>query len=116
MHWALGFQICRYGYESLEDVRHQVEENVNANVPFDIQYVDIDYMERQMDFTIGQKFKGLGDYVKDELKAIHNKEMIIILDPAIAVNETEPYPAYTRGVEQNVFLSGFGKVWKKRWK
>ena len=111
-YWALGFQICRYGYTSIEDVKNQVEENINANVPFDIQYVDIDYMERQMDFTIAESFKGLGDFVKNELKRIHKKEMIIILDPAIAANETAgTYPTYTRGVEKNVFLSGFGKVW-----
>ena len=42
---------------------------------------------------------------------------IIILNPAISGNETEPYPPYDRGIDQDVFMKdengniAWGKVW-----
>ena len=112
-YWALGFQLCRYGYTGLEDVANQFQENVDVNLPFDVQYVDIDYMERQLDFTIGKEFQGIGDWVEKTLYEANKKKMIIILDPALAVNETVgTYPAYEEGEQQDVFLeNSYGKVW-----
>ena len=112
-YWALGFQLCRYGYTGLEDVATQFQENVNVNLPFDVQYVDIDYMERQLDFTIGKEFQGIGEWVEKTLYEENKKKMIIILDPALAVNETVgTYPAYEEGEQLGVFLeNSYGKVW-----
>ncbi|XP_022104698.1 maltase-glucoamylase, intestinal-like [Acanthaster planci] len=116
-YWALGFQLCRYGYNSLDRVKEVVAGMRKYDIPLDIQYGDIDYMDRQMDFTIGQNYQGLGDFV-DELKA-NGTHYIIILDPAIAANETAgSYPAYDEGVTGDVYIKGpdgesdlYGKVW-----
>ncbi|NXR53911.1 MGA protein, partial [Hippolais icterina] len=81
----------------------------------DVQYTDIDYMERNLDFTLSPRFAGLPQLV-NEIKA-EGMRFIIILDPAISGNETN-YPAFDRGVEQNVFVQWpnssdilYSKVW-----
>ena len=40
------------------------------DIPQDVQYGDIDYMERQLDFTINSKtYNGLPNYVRELKKA-----------------------------------------------
>ncbi|XP_075268397.1 maltase-glucoamylase isoform X1 [Opisthocomus hoazin] len=114
-YWALGFQLCHYGYENDTEIADLVEDMKRANIPYDVQYVDIDYMERQLDFTLNPRFAGLPALIN---KA-HEEGMrfILILDPAISGNETD-YPAFTRGLEQDVFIKWpntddiiYAKVW-----
>ncbi|NXC03388.1 MGA protein, partial [Orthonyx spaldingii] len=114
-YWSLGFQLCRYGYESDSDIAQLVEQMKAAQIPYDVQYSDIDYMERQVDFTIGSRFAGLPALI-NKIKA-EGMRFIIILDPAISANETD-YPAFTRGVENDVFMKWpdtneilYSKVW-----
>ncbi|XP_059335060.1 sucrase-isomaltase, intestinal isoform X1 [Ammospiza nelsoni] len=114
-YWSLGFQLCRYGYANDSEVARVVEEMKAAQIPHDVQYVDIDYMERNLDFTLSLRFAGLPALV-NKIKA-DGMRFIIILDPAISGNETN-YPAFTRGVEQNIFVQWpdtkeilYSKVW-----
>ncbi|NXB49444.1 MGA protein, partial [Leucopsar rothschildi] len=81
----------------------------------DVQYTDIDYMERNLDFTISPKFAGLPDLI-NKIKA-EGMRFIIILDPGISGNETD-YPAFSRGVDKDVFIKRpdtneilYSKVW-----
>ncbi|XP_054432879.1 sucrase-isomaltase, intestinal [Pteronotus mesoamericanus] len=115
-YWALGFQLCRYGYRNTSEVQQVFDDMVKAQIPYDVQYTDIDYMERQLDFTIGERFHDLPQFVDK----IRNEGMryIIILDPAISGNETKPYPAFERGREKDVFVKWpntsdicWAKVW-----
>ncbi|GMS79055.1 hypothetical protein PENTCL1PPCAC_1230, partial [Pristionchus entomophagus] len=78
-YWALGYQLCRWGYTSLQDMKDRVAAVRSYQIPFDVAYADIDYMERYKDFTVG--WEGFGDYVKQ----MHNWGMhnILIFDPAI---------------------------------
>lgn len=46
-------QLCRYGYKSLQDMKDRVDAVRNYQIPFDVAYADIDYMERYKDFTVG---------------------------------------------------------------
>ncbi|NXP00337.1 MGA protein, partial [Certhia brachydactyla] len=114
-YWSLGFQLCRYGYANDSEVAQLVEEMKAAQIPYDVQYTDIDYMERNVDFTLSPHFSGLPALV-NKIKA-EGMRFIIILDPAISGNETN-YPAFTRGVENNVFMQRpdtkeilYSKVW-----
>ncbi|XP_041323927.1 sucrase-isomaltase, intestinal [Pyrgilauda ruficollis] len=100
-YWSLGFQLCRYGYANDQEVAQLVEEMKAAQIPHDVQYVDIDYMERNLDFTLSPRFAGLPALI-NKIKA-EGMRFIIILDPAISGNETN-YPAFTRGVAQNIFV------------
>lgn len=115
-YWSLGFQLCRYGYKNDTEVSELYREMKAANIPYDVQYADIDYMERQLDFTLSSHFQGLPKLVEH----LHSEGMrfIIILDPAISGNETKPYPAFERGVKEDVFIKWpnsneiiWGKVW-----
>lgn len=118
-YWTLGFQLCRYGYANDREIESLYNEMKAAQIPYDVQYADIDYMERQMDFTLDKDdFQGLPALV-DKMRA-EGMRFIFILDPAIAANETEDYPAFTRGVQQDVFIKWppalsseivWGKVW-----
>ncbi|XP_008581186.1 PREDICTED: maltase-glucoamylase, intestinal [Galeopterus variegatus] len=115
-YWALGFQLCRYGYRNDTEIASLYDEMVAHQIPYDVQYSDIDYMERQLDFTLSPEFAGLPALI-DRLKA-DGMRVILILDPAISGNETQPYPPFTRGVEEDVFIKYpdsedivWGKVW-----
>ena len=69
-YWSLGFQLCRYGYNSLAKVKETVERMRKFDIPQDVQYGDIDYMDRQLDFTINPKtYNGLPDYVRELKKS-----------------------------------------------
>ncbi|XP_029818190.1 sucrase-isomaltase, intestinal [Manacus vitellinus] len=114
-YWSLGFQLCRYGYRNDSEVSQVVEEMKAADIPHDVQYVDIDYMERQLDFTLGTRFAGLPALI-NRIKA-DGMRFIIILDPTISGNETN-YPTFNRGVDNDVFMKRpnsdeiiYSKVW-----
>ncbi|EGW08982.1 Maltase-glucoamylase, intestinal [Cricetulus griseus] len=115
-YWSLGFQLCRYGYENDTEIASLYDEMVAKQIPYDVQYSDIDYMERQLDFTLSPKFSGLPDLI-NRMKR-DGMRVILILDPAISGNETEPYPAFTRGLQEDVFIrypNGGDIVWGKVW-
>uniref|UniRef100_A0A914EDP5 P-type domain-containing protein n=1 Tax=Acrobeloides nanus TaxID=290746 RepID=A0A914EDP5_9BILA len=99
-YWALGFQLCRYGYKNLTDMQAAVNRTINAGIPFDVAYADIDYMNEYKDFTYGTEWAGLPEYV-DYLHSIgmHN---ILIFDPALEVD----YDPFQRALQQNAsFIS-----------
>ncbi|XP_048039101.1 sucrase-isomaltase, intestinal-like [Megalobrama amblycephala] len=58
-YWSLGFQLCRYGYANDTEIADLYKDMKAAEIPYDVQYADIDYMERQMDFTLDQVIKPL---------------------------------------------------------
>ncbi|KAL1764828.1 maltase-glucoamylase, intestinal [Sigmodon hispidus] len=73
-------------------------------------------MERQLDFTLSPKFSGFPDLI-NHMRA-NGMRVILILDPAISGNETTPYPAFTQGVENDVFIrypDNGSIVWGKVW-
>uniref|UniRef100_A0A915ASA5 Galactose mutarotase N-terminal barrel domain-containing protein n=3 Tax=Parascaris univalens TaxID=6257 RepID=A0A915ASA5_PARUN len=63
-YYALGFQLCRYGYKNLDHLKSVVEEVRNASIPLDVIYADIDYMDRYNDFSVGEQWSGLNEYIK----------------------------------------------------
>lgn len=36
-YWALGFQLCRYGYETLENMKAAMQRTLDAKIPIDVQ-------------------------------------------------------------------------------
>ncbi|XP_026522804.1 sucrase-isomaltase, intestinal [Notechis scutatus] len=114
-YWGLGFQLCRYGYKNDAEISELYDNMKAANISYDVQYADIDYMERQLDFTLSPNFTNLPALINRIKK--DGMRFVIILDPAISGNETN-YPAFTRGLLDDVFIKWpnssdivWGKVW-----
>lgn len=112
--WSLGYQQCRFSYFTQEEVRELVNTFEEKQIPLDVVYLDIDYMDgfRVMTFKTPHfdNAKGLIKDLKD--KGIRT---ITILDPGVKVDEN--YGVYKRGKEGNHFtkkLDGetfIGAVW-----
>ncbi|XP_013208690.1 putative maltase-glucoamylase-like protein FLJ16351 [Microtus ochrogaster] len=114
-YWALGFQLSRYGYKSDDEIASLYDAMVAAQIPYDVQHVDIDYMTRKLDFTLSPSFQNLGALINQ--KKTNGMKFILILDPAISGNETHYLP-FTRGQENNVFIKWPDSndiVWGKAW-
>ncbi|XP_053464708.1 putative maltase-glucoamylase-like protein FLJ16351 [Nycticebus coucang] len=114
-YWALGFQLSRYGYQDDAEISNLYDAMVAAQIPYDVQHVDIDYMDRKLDFTLSPSFQNLSLLI-DQMKK-NGMRFILILDPAISGNETQ-YLTFTRGQENNVYIKWpdtndivWGKVW-----
>nr|XP_022286839.1 maltase-glucoamylase, intestinal-like [Crassostrea virginica] len=124
-YWALGFHICRWGYGDLTEMKRVHEGNVAADIPFDTQWGDIDYMYKKFDFTYDRTtFAGLPQFVNE----VHDKrkKFVVIVDSGIGANKTlyaearsnsPGYRMYDDAVQSNVLVKNasgdilVGKVW-----
>lgn len=102
-YWSLGFQISRWGYNNISHLNTVIKRNQNANVPFDVQYLDIDYMDSKKDFTIDTiRFPDLNQYVS-QLKQ-EGIKLMIILDPGMADDHQNNYAPTIEGIQEDVFI------------
>lgn len=118
-YWGLGFHLCRFGYKSLNDTKMVMQRNINAGIPLDTQWNDLDYMNNSNDFTYDKlNFKELPEFIKN----LHEKGMhyIPLIDPGISASEKPgSYPPYDDGVMRDIFVKNssgqifIGKVWNK---
>lgn len=104
-YWSLGFQMSKWGYGNVTYLRDIIEETINAKIPMDVQYFDIDYMKGNRDFTYDKDtFGDLPSFVD----WLHKKNMKvgILLDPAIASDEKllGNYPPLDDGIKKNIFI------------
>ncbi|WP_297633295.1 glycoside hydrolase family 31 protein [uncultured Clostridium sp.] len=112
--WSLGYQQNRFSYFDIYEVREVIKEFEKREIPIDVIYLDIDYMDgfRVMTFKSPQ-FDGVKELI-EELKAKGIKT-ITILDPGVKVDEE--YGVYKRGKEGNYFTKKadgetfIGAVW-----
>ena len=112
--WSLGYQQCRFTYFSQEEVRELVKTFEEKDIPLDVVYLDIDYMDgfRVMTFKT-PNFDDAAGLISD-LKEMGIRT-ITIIDPGVKVDEE--YLVFKRGKEGNHFtkkLDGemfIGAVW-----
>ncbi|OXA46849.1 Maltase-glucoamylase, intestinal [Folsomia candida] len=110
-------ELCRFGYDHIDNLRTVVDRMIASEIPYDVQYGDIDIMDRRLDFTVDPiNFAGLAEYVT-ELKT-RGIRFMTILDPAISVGEPAgTYPAFDLGQEMDVWIKKSdgtpmrGRVW-----
>ncbi|CAF5179846.1 unnamed protein product, partial [Rotaria magnacalcarata] len=63
-YWSLGFHLCRYGYNNIDNLRAVIQRMHDFEFPYDVQWTDIDAMLSHLDFTYDQtQFTGLPDLV-----------------------------------------------------
>nr|XP_025039028.1 maltase-glucoamylase, intestinal-like [Pelodiscus sinensis] len=117
-YWSLGFQLSRYGYGSIDVVKKTVDRMWQYKIPYDVQYGDIDYMERNLDFTYDkEKYAGLPEYIQQLKK--EGMHYVIILDPFLSKDEAPgTYRPYELGQEMGIWVNNsdgitpaVGKVW-----
>ncbi|XP_042876375.1 sucrase-isomaltase, intestinal-like [Penaeus japonicus] len=101
-YWSLGFHLSRWGYNSTDGVRAARERMKAMGIPQDVQTCDIDYMERQRDFTYDPV--NWGD-MPELIEELHNDniKVTLILDPALVI-DFDNYAPSSRGKESDVFI------------
>lgn len=98
--WAFGFGQSHWGYLNEGDIRTVAENYKACDMPLDMIYLDIDYMERFQDFTVDKKaFPDLKKLAADMKK--ENIRLIPIIDAAVKAEKG--YSVYDEGVEKGYF-------------
>jgi alpha-glucosidase len=92
--WALGYQQCRYSYFPDTRVKEIADEFRKRNIPCDVIWMDIDYMDEFRVFTFDKKLfpdpKSLNGYLHDK-----GFKSVYMIDPGIKKDEN--YFVYKQG-------------------
>ena len=99
--WSLGYQQSKWSYYPESAVRNLAENFRDKQIPCDVIYLDIHYMNGYRVFTwdknrFPQPGKMLSDLATDGFK------VITIVDPGVKA-DTENYNVAKEGLEQNLF-------------
>ncbi|TVY00403.1 glycoside hydrolase family 31 protein [Cohnella terricola] len=112
--WSIGYQQSRYSYMSQEEVLEIARTFRRKQIPCDVLYLDIHYMDEYRVFTWDSKRFPRPKEMMAELKEM-GFEVVPIVDPG--VKKDPKYPVYAEGVRNGYFcrkLEGdifIGKVW-----
>ncbi|MCR4797554.1 MAG: alpha-glucosidase [Lachnospiraceae bacterium] len=98
--WAFGFGQSRWGYKNKRDINRVIRGYKNANLPLDYVCLDIDYMDRYIDFTVNKKrFPDMASFVEEKKnEGIH---LVPIVDAGVKVEPGDQ--TYDEGVRYNYF-------------
>lgn len=98
--WAFGFGQSRWSYETAEEVLAVAEQYRAHEIPLDMIYLDIDYMERYKDFTINEEaFPDFTNFV-EKLRGMGIR-LVPIIDAGVKIEEG--YKTYEEGVANDYF-------------
>lgn len=98
--YAFGYGQSRWGYKTAEDIETVVSRYRDSQIPLDMVYLDIDYMQDYKDFTVNpERFPDFPQFVqKMKENRIH---LIPIIDAGVKIEEG--YDVYEEGVEKGYF-------------
>lgn len=98
--FAFGFGQSRWGYKTKEDFQKVAEGYRKNDIPIDMIYMDIDYMQDYKDFTVNEEnFPDFTAFVQEmRQQGIH---LIPIIDAGVKVEKG--YSVYEEGVEKGYF-------------
>jgi len=112
--WALGYQQCRFSYQTQQRVKEIADTFRQKNIPCDAIWMDIDYMEGYRVFTSNkQNFpepEKLNAYLHEN--SFHS---VFMIDPGVKVDSN--YAVYKSGEANDVWVKSpngneyHGKVW-----
>ena len=98
--WAFGFGQSRWSYETADEVLLVAEQYRKHEIPLDMIYLDIDYMERYKDFTIDEDaFPDFAGFV-EKLRGMGIR-LVPIIDAGVKIEEG--YKTYEEGVANDYF-------------
>ncbi|KAA3676606.1 lysosomal alpha-glucosidase [Paragonimus westermani] len=118
-YWSLGFHLCRYGYRNLEEVAQTVKRNMDAGIPIEAQWVDIDYMDQHKIWSVDPvNFADLGNFIRDTLHKRYGIKSVLIVDPAVSTQGGPDYATFSTGLKSGIFINDsrtgkpiLGTVW-----
>lgn len=84
--WALGYQQCRWGYASEDDVRRIASELRKRRIPADRLWMDIDYMDGYRVFTWDKRGFPRPKQMMDDLRR-DGFHAVTIVDPGVKVDD-----------------------------
>jgi alpha-glucosidase len=100
--WSLGYQQCRWSYMSADEVLNIAENFRKAEIPADVIYCDIDYMEGYKIFTWNKEAFPDPKGMIAQLKSMDFR-LVTIVDPGIKI---EPgYKEYDEGIKNEYFTT-----------
>jgi len=112
--WSLGFQQCRFSYYPEDRVLELAETFREKQIPCDVIYLDIDYMDGYRVFTWDEnRFpdpEGMISRLREQ-----GFRVVTIVDPG--VKKDSDYPVYVEGMEKGCFCKFpdgsvyHGEVW-----
>ena len=115
--WAFGYQQCRWGYESSNEVRKVATEMQAAGIPLDSIGLDIDYMDGYKNFTADpEKYGDLAELSKE--LGDQGIRLVPIIDAGTKIEKGNV--VYDEGVEKGYFVKDeegndfVGAVWPGR--
>jgi len=99
--WALGYQQCRYSYYPDSRVREIADNFRQRQIPCDVIWLDIDYMDGFRIFTFDKSLfpdpKGLNDYLHAS-----GFKSIWMIDPGVKYDSG--YSVYKSGTDADVWV------------
>jgi len=99
--WALGYHQCRYSYMNEEEGRSIIDNFRSRNLPCDVIWFDIDYMDKYKVFTFDPERypdpKRMNDYAHGK-----NFHTVWMIDPGVKVEAG--YPIYDAIRDNRIYL------------
>lgn len=99
--WSIGFQQCRYSYYPDTEVLNLAETFRTKDIPADVIYLDIHYMDQYKVFTWDEKRFSDPQKLINALKE-KGFHLILMIDPGVKVEEG--YRPYHEGLEKDLFV------------
>ncbi|MFM8433445.1 MAG: TIM-barrel domain-containing protein, partial [Bacteroidota bacterium] len=99
--WSIGYQQCRYSYYPQEEVVSIAKTFREKQIPCDVIYLDIHYMDQYKLFTWNPVHFKKPKQMLDELKEM-GFHTTVIVDPGIKVEKG--YKAYEDGIADDIFV------------
>ncbi|KAL7640683.1 UNVERIFIED_CONTAM: hypothetical protein RMT77_008958 [Armadillidium vulgare] len=101
-YWSLGFHLSKWGYDSTANYMIVHDRMKAAQIPWDVQFFDSDYMDDNRDFTVNAV--NFSDF-PSVISQLHseNRKIITQNDPGIAI-DFDTYATVQRGKEDDVFI------------
>lgn len=115
--WAFGYQQCRWGYQSSDEIREVVAHMKENQIPMDSVGVDLEYLDDYKDFSINPVYYSDFAELSAELKE-QGIRLVPIIDAGVKIEKG--YNVYEEGVENGYFLKDqdgndfIGAVWPGR--
>ncbi len=100
--WTLGYQQCRWSYPSAERVKEIATQFRSRNIPCDVIYLDIDYMDGYRVFTWNRETFPDPQGLITELAA-QGFKVVTIIDPG--VKKDRGYDVYEQGLANGYYAT-----------